>query len=583
MRRLRVQHIFYMVLATSKMSGTIVDRIKQIEDEMVRPLQPFLGSFHTAPHVLRLRKALSEAVGQLKAKLAKLKRELVMPSSGGGGGGIGFDVARTGIASVGFIGFPSVGKSSLMSGLTGTESVAAAYEFTTLTTVPGTLMVHGTPLQILDLPGIIEGAKDGKGRGRQVIAVARTCQLICIVLDVLKPLKDKAVIENELEGFGIRLNKQPPNITIKKKEKGGIAITNTMPLTKITHDEIKAVLSEYRMANADVSIRCDPDVDELVDVYVLNKIDAISIEELDLLYRIPQAVPISVKDWLNIDELIETIWEKLSLVRIYTKPRGVKVPDYTAPVVLKRSHCTIEDATVWGTSVKHSRGQKVGLGHVLADEDDIDAAKLLRAFLRLTLDRIVPLTQKGVSSGSKLFGAAILTKDDKLDVVTVGTNTETESPLLHGEIQTIQQFYQIPREERPEAKDTIFFATHEPCSLCLSGITWGGWNNFYYLFTYEDTRDAFSIPHDINILEQVFRVPSVCPHESPSDLSRRALYNRSNAFFRSASCADLLALVPAGSAERDELARLVDEVRRTYDGLSGVYQEAKGEVGIPLA
>ncbi|GAA5999107.1 uncharacterized protein JCM10292_003333 [Rhodotorula paludigena] len=556
------------------------------------------------------------ALGQLKAKLAKLKRELVMPSSGGGGGGIGFDVARTGIASVGFIGFPSVGKSSLMSGLTGTESVAAAYEFTTLTTVPGTLMVHGTPLQILDLPGIIEGAKDGKGRGRQVIAVARTCQLICIVLDVLKPLKDKAVIENELEGFGIRLNKQPPNITIKKKEKGGIAITNTMPLTKITHDEIKAVLSEYRMANADVSIRCDPDVDELVDVcegnrtyvpciYVLNKIDAISIEELDLLYRIPQAVPISVKDWLNIDELIETIWEKLSLVRIYTKPRGVKVPDYTAPVVLKRSHCTIEEcvlfgsrlslpfcnalhkdiakqvkyATVWGTSVKHSRGQKVGLGHVLADED----AKLLRAFLRLTLDRIVPLTQKGVSSGSKLFGAAILTKDDKLDVVTVGTNTETESPLLHGEIQTIQQFYQIPREQRPEAKDTIFFATHEPCSLCLSGITWGGWNNFYYLFTYEDTRDAFSIPHDINILEQVFRVPSVCPHESPSDLSRRALYNRSNAFFRSASCADLLALVPAGSAERDELARLVDEVRRTYDGLSGVYQEAKGEVGIPLA
>jgi small GTP-binding protein len=116
------------------------------------------------------------------------------------------------------------------------------------------------------LPGIIEGAKDGKGRGRQVIAVARTCNLIFIVLDVLKPLADKAVIENELEGFGIRLNKTPPNITIKKKEKGGIAITNTVPLTKITADEIKAVLSEYRMANADVHIRCDPTVDEFVDV-----------------------------------------------------------------------------------------------------------------------------------------------------------------------------------------------------------------------------------------------------------------------------------------------------------------------------
>lgn len=77
-------------------------------------------------------------------------------------------------------------------------------------------------LQLLDLPGIIEGAKDGKGRGRQVIAVARTCSLIFIVLDVLKPLGHKRLIEHELEGFGLRLNKQPPNITFKKKDKGGI-------------------------------------------------------------------------------------------------------------------------------------------------------------------------------------------------------------------------------------------------------------------------------------------------------------------------------------------------------------------------
>ncbi|GAA6057591.1 hypothetical protein JCM3770_005401 [Rhodotorula araucariae] len=364
--------------------STIVDRIKAIEDEMSKTQKNKATSYH------------------LKAKLAKLKRELLTPTSGGGGGaGVGFDVARTGIASVGFIGFPSVGKSSLMSGLTGTESIAAAYEFTTLTTVPGTLQIHGAPIQILDLPGIIEGAKDGKGRGRQVIAVARTCNLIVIVLDVLKPLGDKAIIENELEGFGIRLNKQPPNITYKKKEKGGIAITNTQPLTKITHDEIKAVMGEYRMANADIHIRCDPTLDEFIDVieggrvyipvlYVLNKIDAISIEELDLLYRIPNSVPISAKDWLNIDELIETMWDKLALNRIYTKPRGVKVPDYTAPVVLKRSHSTVEDfcnnlhkdiaknlkyAMVWGTSVKHSRGQKVGLDHVLNDEDVVQLVK----------------------------------------------------------------------------------------------------------------------------------------------------------------------------------------------------------------
>lgn len=82
--------------------------------------------------------------------------------------------------------------------------------------------------QLLDLPGIIEGAKDGKGRGRQVIAVARTCSLIFIVLDVLKPLGHKRLIEHELEGFGLRLNKQPPNITFRKKDKGGINFQTTV-------------------------------------------------------------------------------------------------------------------------------------------------------------------------------------------------------------------------------------------------------------------------------------------------------------------------------------------------------------------
>jgi len=341
-------------------------------------------------------------LGQLKAKLAKLRRELISPTGGGGGGGgLGFDVARTGIASVGFVGFPSVGKSTLMSKLTGTHSEVSEIDFTTLTTVPGTVKVHGAPIQILDLPGIIEGANDGKGRGRQVIAVARTCNLIFIVLDVLKPLGDKAIIEGELEGFGIRLNKKPPAILVRKKEKGGVAISNTVPLTHIDHDEIKAVLSEYKISNADVAIR-EPNAtaDDLVDVvegnrvyipalYVLNKIDAISIEELDLLYKIPHSCPISSREWLNVDELIQMMWETLDLVRVYTKPRGL-APDYSQPVVLRRGKCSVEDfcnaihkeiakqikyAVVWGASAKHSRGQKVGLEHILEDEDVVHISK----------------------------------------------------------------------------------------------------------------------------------------------------------------------------------------------------------------
>ena len=92
------------------------------------------------------------------------------------------------------------------------------------------------------------------------------------MLDVLKPLGDKAIIESELEGFGIRLNKKPPAVTVRKKDKGGIAITNTVPLTNIDQDEIKAVLSEYRINIADVAIRqAGATADDLVDVIEGNR------------------------------------------------------------------------------------------------------------------------------------------------------------------------------------------------------------------------------------------------------------------------------------------------------------------------
>ncbi|KAI9164361.1 GTP-binding protein rbg1 [Blastocladiella emersonii ATCC 22665] len=344
-------------------------------------------------------KATAHHLGTLKAKLAKLRRELLTPTTSGGGGGTGFDVAKTGVARVGFVGFPSVGKSSLMSKLTGTHSEVGAYEFTTLTTVPGVIQYKGAKVQILDLPGIIEGAKDGKGRGRQVIAVARTCSLIFIVLDVLKPLTHKRIIERELEGFGIRLNKQPPNIIYRKKEKGGISMSATVTMTHLDLDTVKSILAEYRVHNADIRFNCDATEDELIDiiegnriytpcVYILNKIDQISIEELDIIYKIPHAVPISAHHGWNFDDMLAKMWDYLNLVRVYTRPKG-QAPDYSAPVVLKGTACTVEDfcnnihksildnfshALVWGKSVKHAP-QKVGKDHVLMDEDVVSIVK----------------------------------------------------------------------------------------------------------------------------------------------------------------------------------------------------------------
>lgn len=98
--------------------------------------------------------------------MAKLKREIIEGSCKKGAAGEGFDVQKSGDSRIGLVGFPSVGKSTLLTKLTGTFSKVAAYEFTTLTCVPGVIRYKGAKIQLLDLPGIIEGAKDGKGRGK---------------------------------------------------------------------------------------------------------------------------------------------------------------------------------------------------------------------------------------------------------------------------------------------------------------------------------------------------------------------------------------------------------------------------------
>ena len=153
-------------------------------------------------------KATEYHLGLLKARLAKLRTQLIEGEAGKGGAkGEGFDVMKSGDARVALIGFPSVGKSSLLSSVTATESVVASYEFTTLTCIPGVLQHKGANIQLLDLPGIIEGASKGKGRGRQVIAVARTSDMVMMVLDANNGLKQMELLTAELESVGIRLNK----------------------------------------------------------------------------------------------------------------------------------------------------------------------------------------------------------------------------------------------------------------------------------------------------------------------------------------------------------------------------------------
>ncbi|KAJ6439746.1 cytidine/deoxycytidylate deaminase family protein [Purpureocillium lavendulum] len=204
-----------------------------------------------------------------------------------------------------------------------------------------------------------------------------------------------------------------------------------------------------------------------------------------------------------------------------------------------------------------------------------ETVKLLSKLLSVVETSIVPLTREGVSSGSKVFGAAILSRSGDLKPLTVATNNERVSPLLHGEINCIQQFFTVdfpdPAARPDPRRDCIFFATHEPCSLCLSGITWSGFSEFYYLFTYEDSRDLFAIPYDIEILEEVFRVKGA---ETDEQVKQRELYNRSNKFFKGRSLADLVALLD-DEAERAKWTAEIQRVKALYNSLSETYQEGK--------
>ncbi len=191
---------------------------------------------------------------------------------------------------------------------------------------------------------------------------------------------------------------------------------------------------------------------------------------------------------------------------------------------------------------------------------------LIDRLLDVIEDDIAPKTAKGVAQGNKLFGAAILRKHDR-SLVLAETNNEIENPLWHGEVHCLKRFYEMPRAERVDTKDAIFLATHEPCSLCLSAITWAGFDNFYYLFSHEDSRDSFAIPHDLKILKEVFTL-------DPGG------YNRENAYWKSHSIRKVVGTLP--DAERERLEARIGRVYDRYESLSQQYQQSKADNEIPL-
>lgn len=363
----------------------IPEKIKAIQDEMART---------------QINKATEHHLGLLKAKIAKLKREQEENiAKKAGAKSDGFDVRRSGDATVVFIGLPSVGKSTLLNQLTGAKSAVGAFQFTTLTVVPGMMEYGGAKIQVLDLPGIIKGASTGKGLGKRILSVARSADLVLLVLDVFQPYHEDVLV-NELGNIGIRLNQLPPNITIEKASMGGIAVAQQVKLTKITEKHLKDILHLYGIVSARVVIREDITSEQLSDyiagnisyskaLTILNKIDLVDREFLkDLKTKIKSdVIEVSANSDINIELLKEKIFEKLEFIRIYMRPKGGET-DFKEPLIAREGD-SVEDicnklhrrmkkefryGLVWGKSVKFG-GQRVGLNHILQDEDVLTIIK----------------------------------------------------------------------------------------------------------------------------------------------------------------------------------------------------------------
>lgn len=362
--------------------ATIEEQIKSLEEEISKT---------------KYNKATQGHIGKLKAKIAALKhkKEKAQAHSRSSGGAQGFEVKKSGDASVALVGFPSVGKSSLISQLTEVESNAGDFAFTTLTCIPGVMEHRGARIQILDLPGLIKGASEGKGRGREILNVIRGSDMVLYVIDPFQKSHFE-ILDKELWRAGMRLNQRPPQVFISRTRRGGIEVRSTLEQTHLSEEEIRAIVRSFGIVSATVTLRTDVTDDHIVDtlagnriysraVIVVNKIDLASEEDMVRAHRgLPEDWPIldvSAKTGEGITQMKDFIFDNLGFMSIFLKPQGQEA-DLVEPLIIKDTS-TVRDvcaklhrdflrkfryARVKGPSGKFD-WQRVGLDHRLKDGD----------------------------------------------------------------------------------------------------------------------------------------------------------------------------------------------------------------------
>ncbi|MFC1624857.1 OBG GTPase family GTP-binding protein [Patescibacteria group bacterium] len=325
-------------------------------------------------------KGTEHYIGKLRAKIARLKDRQYESFSKSKGGGIGYAVKKQGDATVVLVGPPSAGKSTLINTLTNAESKVASYDFTTLTVVPGMMLYKNAYIQIFDVPGLIEGAQKGKGRGKEVISVTRAADLLLVMADVER-IQLIDMIKSELYEAGIRINQEKPNVNIIKKLEGGIEIKSNIK-QDLGSDTIKSIAHEFGIKNAEITLKEKVSINDLIDsfspnrvyidsLFVINKID---IKKDFNKNKLPSdTVYISADRETNIDILREQIWKKLNLVTVYLIKEGEDL-HYNSPIIMRGDQklsevlpklgSSFEEkykmAKIWGKKAKYP-GQEVPL------------------------------------------------------------------------------------------------------------------------------------------------------------------------------------------------------------------------------
>jgi uncharacterized protein len=370
---------------------SIEEQITALEDEIRRT---------------QYNKATQLHIGRLKAKIAVLRIEREVRAKGKGGG-IGYAVRKSGNATVGLVGYPSVGKSTLLNRLTEADSETGAYDFTTVSIIPGMLRWGGASIQILDMPGLVPGASKGRGRGREVLSVVRSVDLILFLIDPEHP--NLRALTAELEGAGVRINARPPRIVVTRSDRGGLTVSSTVRLTHLAGGAAAQIAREFGLHNGSIVFREDATIDQLIDVLAGNRVyvtGIFAVNKAEMLTPTERAriaadlkgfdpLFISARNQIGLDVLVDRIGHSLRFIRAYVKPPG-QPPDLEEPVILRQGDTVgsllkrlpsdldrgFRAAQVWGKSARFP-GQTVGRDHILADEDIVTVV-IARGTARVT-------------------------------------------------------------------------------------------------------------------------------------------------------------------------------------------------------